>query len=902
MNTRSAEKRLFLIDGMALAYRVYFAFARNPLVNSKGEDVSTVFGFTKTLLQIIDDEKPDYLSVVFDTPEPTFRHQMYELYKATRKEMPNEMVEQLPRIREMLAALNIPLVEKPGFEADDIIGTLSQLAAAEGILSIIVSGDKDMMQLVGPKVILLNPKRGGQESEWMDEQAVREKIGLSPAQVVDYLALMGDSSDNIPGVPGIGPVAAAKLLQQFGSLDNVLANVEQIAEKRSRTALEKNAESARFSKELAAIQCQVPLDISPVDLRLGEADSRAAFDFFQRMEFRTLAERFAPQESPMFRQYHLVQTEAELAALANLLAGSSRFAFDTETTDIDPMRAELVGLSFSCSDGIAFYVPVRGPQELMSEFKPLNLRRVLSLLQPILENESIAKCGHNAKYDMIVLSHLGVAVQGLACDSMVASYLLDPSARQHNLDALALAYFNLKKIPTGDVIGSGAKQTTMDEVPIERVSEYACEDADVTWRLWETLEPKIDELGLRPLMDEVEMPLIHVLMTVEKNGVNIDVPYLAEMSKKLETDLAVLEQVIYEQAGVRFNINSPKQLGEILFEKLKLPTSRKTKTGYSTDVTVLEELAPQHELPRKILDFRQLAKLKSTYVDALPRLINPRTGRLHTSYNQTVAATGRLSSSDPNLQNIPIRTELGSSIRAAFIPTDADHVIVDADYSQIELRIMAHLSGDRALLSSFQNDEDVHARTAALVFGVEPAQVTPDQRRKAKEVNFGIMYGMGAYGLAQRLGITPDEGSQFIEAYFAAYPGVQQFMENIKREARENGYVTTLLKRRRFIPEINSDNRRVREFAERTAINTPIQGSAADLIKIAMLRIQRRLEGEKFQSKMIMQVHDELVFDVPHGETEAVQVVIREEMENAIVMNAPIKADIGMGGNWLKAH
>ena len=895
-------KTLFLIDGMALAYRVYYAFTRNPLINSRGENVSTVFGFANTLFKIIDHHKPDYLSVVFDTPEPTFRHQKYDQYKATRKEMPGDMIEQLPRIREMLTALNIPLIEKPGFEADDIIGALAEQASAAGIQTVIVSGDKDMMQLVGPRVTLLNPKRGGQDEEWLDEQAVRAKIGLSPAQIVDYLALMGDSSDNIPGVPGIGPVAAAKLLQKFGTLANVLANVPNVGDKRARTALESHAESALLSKELAAIRCDVPLAIALPDLRIRSADNAQAFAFFQKMEFRTLAERFAPKAPAMVRNYRLVQTEEELQELADRLAAAPRFAFDTETTAVDPMRAELVGLSFSCADGAAYYIPVRGPSELTSVHQPQDLNRVIALLQPIFENESIAKCAHNAKYDMIVLSHYGVQVKGLEFDTMVASYLIDPSVGRHSLDALALTWFNLKKIATHEIIGSGAKQTTMDAVPIERVAEYACEDADVTWRLWETLAPKIDELELRSLMDEVEVPLIHVLTAMEKNGVNIDVPYLAEMSKKLEADLGALEEKIYRQAGLHFNINSPKQLGEILFERLKLPTSRKTKTGYSTDVAVLEELAAQHELPRTILEYRQLAKLKSTYVDALPRLVNPKTRRLHTSYNQTVAATGRLSSSDPNLQNIPIRTEIGSSIRAAFIPADGDHVIVDADYSQIELRIMAHLSGDRALLASFQNNEDVHTRTAALVFGIEPAQVTPDRRRKAKEVNFGIMYGMGAYGLSQRLGITPDEGAEFIAAYFAAYPGVRQFMADMVHEARAKGYVTTLLKRRRYIPEINSDNRRVREFAERTAVNTPIQGSAADLIKLAMIRIQRRLETEKLRSKMIMQVHDELVFDVPRAEQPELEALIRQEMENAIRLNVPIKVEIGSGPNWLKAH
>ena len=900
--SESSKPRLFLIDGMALAYRVYFAFARNPLINSRGENVSAVFGFTNTLLNILDIEKPDYFAVVFDTPEPTFRHELYEDYKAQRADMPQDMVEQLPRIREMLDVLKIPVVEKPGYEADDIIGTYAQMAAQENVQTVIVSGDKDMMQLVNSHVKMLNPKRSGEEPEWLDEKGVKEKIGLPPSKIIDYLALMGDSSDNIPGVPGIGPKSALKLMQEYGSVENILQNIENISDKRSRTALEKSPDSASMSKELTKIHCDVPLDTKPQELRIGELDRESAFEFFQRMQFRTLADRFAPEQPEMKREYSLVQTDEHLKQLIDKLASSERFAFDTETTHEEPMRAELVGLSFSLEQGVAFYAPVRGSEELTSDYKPLDLKKVLSDLKPVFEKESIQKCAHNAKYDIIILSHYGIAVQGLSFDTMVASYLLDPSLRQHNLDALALAHFNLKKIPTSQIIGSGAKQITMDMAPIEQVSEYACEDADVTWRLWNLLEPQVKEKNLKSLMDDVEVPLIHVLADMEKTGVAVDKPYMQRMSKELETELAALEKKIYELAGVKFNINSPKQLGKVMFEDMGLPVIRKTKTGYSTDVSVLEELAKEHELPRQILEFRQFTKLKSTYVDALPKLINPKTGRLHTSYNQTVAATGRLSSSDPNLQNIPIRTELGRTIRAGFVATDKNHVLLDADYSQIELRIMAHLSGDKTLAESFQQNDDVHRRTAALVFDVDPADVTDDQRRKAKEVNFGIMYGMGAYGLSQRLGITPDEGAQFIEAYFTNYPGVQQYMVDIVHQAQEKGYVTTLLNRRRYIPEIKSDNRRIRDFAERTAINTPIQGSAADMIKVAMINIQRRIEKENLASKMILQVHDELVFDVHKNELDVMQDIVRTEMENAIALNVPIKVDMGTGINWLEAH
>jgi len=902
MTLHSERKRLFLIDGMALAYRMYFAFARNPLINSRGENVSTVFGFTNTLLNLLDDESPDYFAVIFDTPEPTFRHELYKEYKAQRAEMPSDMVEQLPRIREMLDILGIPTLQKPGFEADDIIGTLSKQAAAEDIATVIVTGDKDMMQLVNSKTVVLNPKKGGVEPEWLDEKGVREKIGLPPENIIDYLALMGDASDNIPGVPGVGPKTALKLLLEYGSLDSVLQNINSITDKRAHAALKENTESALLSRTLATIKLDVPLELKPTDLRIGEVDNEKAFDFFQQMEFRTLADRFAPPQEPMKRDYHLIQTLAEVQHLVDEINKVGRTAFDTETTHWSPMRADLVGLSFSTQEGVAWYIPVQGQRELTSDTEPLALAKVLDILKPMLENESILKTAHNAKYDIIVLSHYGIKVRGLVFDTMVAGYLLNPSARQHNLDAMALANYNLKKIPTSDIIGKGAKQITMADAPIDKVAEYACEDADVTWRLWQDFEPRISQLNLRSLLDDVEMPLIDVLLTMEKNGVAIDELYLARMSKELQIDLSALENEIYTLAGKSFNINSPKQLGVILFDELKLPVVRKTKTGYSTDVSVLEELASKHELPQKILDYRQLAKLKSTYVDALPKLINPKTGRLHTSYNQTVAATGRLSSSDPNLQNIPIRTQIGRKIRAAFIPADDNHILLDADYSQIELRIMAHLSGDKTLLDAFQKDEDIHTRTAALVFNIPAEQVSSDQRRKAKEVNFGIMYGMGAFGLAQRLGISGEEATQFIEAYFTSYPGVQQFMVDIVRRAREQGYVTTLLNRRRYIPEINSDNRRMRDFAERTAINTPIQGSAADMIKVAMIRIHKRMQKEGLHSQMILQVHDELVFDVLTQELEDMTKIVREEMEGAIPLNVPIKVEMGTGANWLQAH
>ncbi len=894
------KKRLFLIDGAALAYRSYYAFARNPLVNSRGENVSVIFGMSRILLNLLEQEKPDYFAVVFDSQEPTFRHQLYEEYKAQRKEMPEEMVVQLPRLQQLFAALDIELIRLPGYEADDIMGTLAKRAAKQGILTILVTSDKDLMQLVDESTLIYQPHRAGENAEWIDAAAVVQKMGVKPQQMVDYLALCGDASDNIPGVPGIGPVGALALLRQFGSLQNILDHVQEISSKKYRAALEEHAPLARLSRELATIHCDVPLDIEIENLVLRPIPHQRAAAFFREMEIPSLVDRFT-ERSKVQTDYRLVQNAQQFEAFLQALQSAEAFAFDSETNQVDPMRAELVGLSFSWQPGVAYYLPFRAPQDLTSTSAVLDQKATLQALRPILEDAKIGKIGHNIKFDMIVMARQGIEINGLQGDTMVASYLINPSSHQHNLDAVSLEYLGLKKIPISQLLGSGKNQRTMDQVPLERVTEYACEDADYTWRLAQILNPKLAELQLDKLYREVELPLIYVLKRMEENGVALDENYLAEMSNELDNELAQIEKRIYEIAGMRFNINSPKQLASVLFETLKLPRARRTKTGFSTDVGVLEELAKQHDLPKLILEYRQLAKLKSTYVDALPRMINPHTGRLHTSYHQTVTATGRLSSSDPNLQNIPIRTPIGRRIRRAFITGHPDHVLLDADYSQIELRIMAHLSGDKNLSASFARDEDVHTQTAALVFRVEASEVTPEQRRKAKEVNFGIMYGMGAYGLSQRLDISPEEAEGFIQAYFAAYPGVQEYILKTVREARQQGYVTTLLQRRRLLPEINSENRRMREFAERTAINTPIQGSAADLIKVAMIRIHQRLAKEHLKSKMILQIHDELLFEVPRQELDLMKDLVRTEMESAIRLNVPVKVDISIGENWLQA-
>ena len=902
-------KKLFLIDGSALAYRSYFAFQRNPLINSKGENTSAVFAFVNSLLKIIDEQQPDYLAAVFDTPEPTFRHKLYPEYKATRQKMPDEMREQLPRIRQVLDVLNVPVVEMPGLEADDVMGALAKQASSQDIETFLVTGDKDFMQLVSPIIKIYNPKRAGEEIEILDREGVIQKVGIPPEKIIDYMSLTGDSSDNVPGVSGIGPKNALEILTQFENLDDVYQNLNKVERESTRNKLLANKETAFLSRQLVTLKTDIPIPNKIEDFVRKEPDHTQAFALIKELEFNSMLDRFAASKETQQAKYQTIETLAQLDEFLKQLGSCTQFTFDLETTDTDPMRAEIVGLSFSWNPGEACYIPavsekVSATADLFTtnKFRGLPLKTVLDLLRPIMENASIKKSGQNAKYDSLVLSRAGVDVNGIDFDTMVASYVVNPSLRQHNLDALALAYFNYQKIPTKSLIGAGQKQISMADVPIEDVSQYACEDADYTQRLRLVLEPKLIEFNLKKLFDDVEMPLVHVLMDMERNGVSLNVKLLGQMSKELEQRLFQLNKVIYELAGQEFNINSPKQLADILFKKLNLPVIKRTKTGPSTDVDVLEALAKEHQLPRELLEYRQLSKLKSTYVDALPKLMNPGTGRVHTSYNQTVAATGRLSSSDPNLQNIPIRTEIGRKIREAFVPVDDDHVILDADYSQIELRIMAHLSQDPMLTQAFQEGKDIHRETAALVFKVAPEEVTDDMRRRAKEVNFGIMYGMGPYGLASRLEIPQEEAEMFIINYFASYPRIQEFMMNTQEFARKNGYVTTLLNRRRYLPDIHSDNRRVREFAERNAINTPIQGTAADLIKVAMINIFNRLKERKLKSKMIMQVHDELVFETPKSEIDAMKELVRSEMENAIELSVPIKVDIGIGNNWLEAH
>ena len=896
-------KKLFLIDGSALAYRSYFAFIRNPLINSKGENTSAVYGFTNSLLRLLTKEEPEYLAVVFDSRQPTFRHKAYPAYKATRQKMPEEMVPQLPRIMEVLEAMGLPVLEMPGYEADDIVGSLSKKFASEGVEIYLVSGDKDLYQLVGPSVKFYNLRTTGrEEAEVLDEEGVEERFGVPPDKVVDVLALMGDASDNIPGVPKVGEKTAVQLVREFGSLEQVMRRSGDIKKEAIRKSIQENRDLALLSQRLVTIDSQIPLELSLDELKIKEIKKRdKLIELFKELEFTSLLQEFPLGRVEEEGHYTVINSLPDLRNLIGMLRGVGSFALDLETTDPNPMRAEMVGLSFAAKEKEAFYLPVAPPHAR------LPMEEILSHLKPLLEDEGMKKCGQNIKYDMLVLSNYGVELRGIDFDTMVASYLLNPSRRQHNLDLISLEYLNYKKIPIRSLIGKGRKQISMMEVPLDKICPYACEDADIALRLRNLLQQKLVETGTWKLFNEVEVPLISVLAEMERQGVALDLKLLKEMSLRLETELQQIGHNIYILAGEEFNINSTQQLGKILFEKLKVHKElgikrvKRTKTGYATDSQVLEKMG-EHPLVRNLLEYRQLSKLKSTYVDALPQLVNPRTGRVHTSFNQTVTATGRLSSSDPNLQNIPIRSEVGRQIRKAFIPSDKSRLLLSADYSQIELRIMAHLSEDETLIESFMSDEDVHRRTASLIFEVPPEEVTYEMRSKAKSINFGIMYGMGPFRLSREVGIPVEDARRFIESYFQKYPKVHQYIINRIAEAKRMGYVITLMNRRRLLPELHSTNQGVRAAAENIAINTPIQGSAADLIKVAMIRISRGLKRRGWQTNMLLQVHDELVFEVPEGELEEVKGYIKKEMEGVYQLGVPIKVAISTGRSWYEAH
>jgi DNA polymerase I len=915
--------RLFLIDGYALIYRAFFAFIQRPLVNSRGENTSAPWGFTHFLLGIRQEHEPDYLAVVFDAGM-SHREKEFPEYKATREKMPDELAASLPRIRELVAGFHDEVVELEGYEADDVIGTLSRQAAEAGVEAVIVSGDKDFYQLVRPGVHLLNPGRGGPTGvaeEWVDESNAPHRLGVPPEQVVDYLALIGDSSDNVPGAPGIGPKTAVRLLQQFGSLETMLERVDEVPGKRARESLVENEAQVRLSKRLVTIRQDLPVELDLERLRVREPDRERLRKLFVELEFRTLSEAFADggegPEAPGGGEvdYRAVVDPAEVAAAVKAIRAVGHVAVDTETSSVAPMAAELVGISLSWSPGQGVYLPFghrepeaslldgmdgmdggEGGGELVN-LPPLGSPEMAPLVE-LLEDPDLPKVGQNLKYDLLVLRRAGVALRGIAFDTMVASYVLDPGRRSHGLDALSTDFLGYTPISYQDVAGKGKKQVPFARVPLAAAVTYACEDADLTLRLRERFLPELEEHKLLRLFRELEMPLLPVLAEMEWHGIRIDAPFFREMSRKLGRELELLQEDIWKEAGEEFNINSNPQLREIFFEKLDLPVIKRTKTGPSTDASVLEELAARgHSLPRRLLEYRQLEKLRSTYVDTLPRLVHPGTGRIHASFNQTVAATGRLSSSDPNLQNIPIRTELGREIRKGFIP-EVGHLFLAADYSQIELRILAHFSGDEAFVTAFRDGRDVHRQTASVIFDVPLESVTGDQRARAKTINFATLYGQGEFSLGRALGISREEAASFIDQYFERFAGVRLFLDEQVAMAREKGYVETLSGRRRYIPELQSKNWNVRQFGERVAQNTPIQGTAADLIKEAMLRIHRGMEATGLKAKLLVQVHDELVFEVPREEVDDLRAFVVDAMEGAMELSVPLRVDVGVGDSW----
>ena len=946
--------KLFLLDAYALIYRAYYALIKNPRINSKGFNTSAVLGFVNTLEDVLKKENPTHIGVAFDPSGPTFRHEAYEQYKAQREETPEVIRLSVPIIKDIIRAYRIPILEVKGYEADDVIGTLATEAGKRGITTYMMTPDKDYGQLVSENVFMYRPKYGDKEFEVMGIEQVKAKFDIeSPLQVIDMLGLMGDSSDNIPGCPGVGEKTAQKLVAQFGSIENLLANTDQL-KGALKTKVETNKEMITFSKFLATIKTDVPIELNLHELKRETPDEEALRKIFEEMEFRTLMERVfnreknsTPVEAPAPKKgsgqlslfggmepvtptknvhsqanlfgeftdegqgnseysnlaslktinfdYQLIDTEEKRKEFLQNIKTKKIFSLDTETTSTDPISAELVGMSFSFTKNQAFYIPVPSNQE--------ETTRIVNEFKEVLENKETLKVGQNIKYDMLVLSRYGVNVQGPMFDTMIAHYVLQPELR-HNMDYLAEIYLHYETIHIEELIGSkGKNQGNMRDLQPEAIYKYACEDADITLQLKEVLEKELKENGAEKLFYEIEMPLVPVLAYMEKNGVRVDTEALKETSRHFTARMKQIEEEVHQLAGGEFNISPPKQVGEVLFDKLKIVSkAKKTKTGqYVTSEEVLESLRSKHPIVEKILDYRGLKKLLSTYIDALPLLINPETGKIHTSFNQTVTATGRLSSSNPNLQNIPIRNEDGKEIRKAFIPEEGCEFF-SADYSQIELRIMAHLSGDTNMIEAFREGDDIHAATAAKVYKISLEEVTREQRSKAKTANFGIIYGISVFGLAERMNVPRSEAKELIEGYFQTYPQIKEFMDKSIEKARENGYIETVFGRKRFLPDITSHNAVVRGYAERNAINAPIQGSAADIIKVAMVNIYRRFLEENLRSKMILQVHDELNFSVYPEEKEKVQQIVIEEMEKAYAMQVPLRADCGWGKNWLEAH
>ena len=943
MITKQTEKKLFLLDALALIYRAYFAFSNNPRINSKGFNTSAIFGFTNTLLEILNKEKPSHIAVVFDVEGPTQRHIEFESYKANREEMPEDLRKSIPIIVELIKGFNIEVYGITGFEADDVIGTLAIKAEKAGFTTYMMTPDKDYGQLVDTNTFIYKPARLGNGAEILGTEEICKKWEIkSVSQLIDILGLMGDKADNIPGIPGVGEKTAIQLIKDFGSIENILQNTHQLKGK-LKEKVEINKEMAIQSKRLATIILDCPIELEEEKLAIKKLNKPALLEIFKELEFRGFAQKLLNEDigfnetksvekpkqqtaqtdlfnSPdLFSQdiennspkemvanfktinelnhiYELIDSTEKIINLIALLKQHHEFCFDTETTSLNTLNAELVGFSFSVKEHEAYYVPI-------NESKALALEQI-NLFKPLFEDETKTLIGQNIKYDYQVLKNYGIDIKNKLFDTMVAHFLIMPDMR-HNMDLLAQTYLNYSPVSISTLIGKkGSEQLSMRSVDINLIKDYAAEDADITLQLKNNFVPKLIEHELEKLFNEVELPLIKVLANIEREGINIDVPALKEFSLQLQNDIAIVEAEIQSLAGTKFNVSSPKQVGEILFEYLKIiDKPKKTKTGqYATGEDVLSKLESLHPIVAKILDYRELVKLKNTYVDTLPELVNKTTGRIHTSFNQVVAVTGRLSSDNPNLQNIPIRTEKGRQIRKAFIPRDENHILLSADYSQIELRIVASISGDTNMCEAFRLKKDIHTATAAKVFGVNEDEVTKEMRYKSKSVNFGIIYGQGAFGLASNLNIPRKEAQDLINNYFKEYGAIKNYMDDTIEFARENGFVKTLLGRKRWLSDINSNNATVRNYAERNAINAPIQGSAADMIKMAMINIYNELKNNNFKTKMLLQVHDELVFDVYKPELEMVKPIIEKLMREALPLNVPVEVGIGVGLNWLEAH
>lgn len=938
--SKKSSGRFVIIDAMALAYKGYYAFISRPLVNSKGEPTSAVYSFLSQLFKIIEDTKPDYLAVGFDSKEKTFRHERYENYKSSRQAMPEDMIPQIKRIKEIIEAFNIPIYILPGYEADDLIGTALKEAEKKGFDCYAITPDKDYIQLISENIRIVKPGKSTDEIVTLDEIKVREEMGFEPIQMIDYLALVGDASDDIPGVAGIGPKTALPLIQKYKTLENIYKNLNDIEKQSVVNKLVESKENAFLSKELATIKTDTPFHMNFDEARFHKPDLAKLLRLFEDLEFRSFAAKLKKlfveeTESPATVQepkvqepkaeeqtekepesvaaferskvkYKAILSFKEAKELAQKLSQCELFVFDTETDGLDTLDVNLAGCSFCMKPKEAFFVATNPSAQASTLFASdlsdrLPADDFVKLFKPVFENAKIKKICQNGKYDIGVLRHYGIDVKNFYFDTMLASYAIDPD-QKHNMDDLSEKYLRYRPIPLTDLIGTKKTPEKIFEVDPGRLSDYSCEDADITFRLYEILRKELKKESLEKLAYDIEFPLVPVLEDMERTGIRIDIKSLKAFSDDLLIRLDNYSKEIINLSGEHFNINSTQQLQKILFEKLKLSPTSKTKTGFSTDARSLEALKGTHPIIDIILDYRQVAKLKSTYADALPNLIHPKTGRVHTSYNQAAVSTGRLSSTDPNLQNIPIRTELGKEIRKAFVPRDKNYVILSADYSQIELRIMASICNDETLTKAFKSGEDIHRRTAALVFKVDPSEVTQDMRRKAKEVNFGILYGLGPFGLKTRLGITQAEAKNIIDNYFGSFKNVRKFMDDSVASAKKKGYAETLYGRRRFLRNINSKNRVVQQFEARVAINMPIQGTAADMIKLAMIKIYEALEKRKARTKMVLQVHDELVFDAHKDEIDELRPLIKELMESALPLNVPVIADTGVGDNWLDAH